>query len=71
MLTLRTYPFDGDTSSGDFVYTKDAVEVVTKYIRSRASLVSPSGQLYTSADNDIIKLVLNNLLSDVDDAEIS
>lgn len=47
------------------------MEDVTNYLNSRASLVAPSGKLYTAADNDIIKLVLNNLLSDVDDAEIS
>lgn len=58
--------FDGDTSSGDIVYTKDAREAVTKYLFSRASLVAPNGKLYTSADNDILALVLNNLLSDVE-----
>lgn len=57
--------FDGDTSSGDIVYTKEARESTYKYLFSRASLVNPSGELYTPADNDILALVLNNLLSDV------
>lgn len=57
--------FDGDTSSGDICYTKEAREAVKKYLFSKASLVAPSGDLYSPAKNDIIDLVLNNLLSDV------
>lgn len=58
--------FDGDTASGDIVYSKEAVEEAKEYMNSRGFLVSPSGSLYTSADTDIIALVLRNLLSDVE-----
>lgn len=58
--------FDGDTASGDIVYSKEAVEEAREYMNSRGFLVSPSGGLYTPADTDIIALVLRNLLSDVE-----
>lgn len=55
--------FDGDTCSADTVYLKESVEEVKRYLQTRAFLVSPSGNLTTSANTDTIALVLKSLLT--------
>lgn len=60
---------DGDTGSGDSVYMAESIEEVKAYLRSRQSLVSPSGSLYAKPNTDTIELVLRYLLSDVKDED--
>ena len=60
---------DGDTGSADSVYMAESIEEVKAYLRSKQSMVSPSGSLYAKPNTDTIELVLRFLLSDVADED--
>ena len=47
----------------------ESIEEVEAYLRSKQSMVSPSGSLYAKPNTDTIELVLRFLLSDVADED--
>lgn len=56
--------FDGDTVSGNIIYTKEAIAEVDKHLNSREAHVDPSGGLRASASIDTIQLVMHNMTGD-------
>lgn len=50
--------------SGNFVYSDEAIEEINKALKSRESYVDHAGGLRTSANMDIIKMVLRNMTGD-------
>ena len=62
-LARLTADFDGDTMSGNIVYTEEAIAEVKKAMASRKYYVGPNGKMYYSADTDIISYVLKSITS--------
>lgn len=58
--------FDGDTASGNFVTTPQALDECRQYLRSAKALMDPRGGLTVSASIDTVDLVLRNLTSNID-----
>lgn len=53
--------FDGDTASGTYLMTDDALAENDRYLKTRRAWVSPDGALRASANYDTVKLVVRNL----------
>lgn len=53
--------FDGDTSSGTYLMTDEALSENDRYLKTRRAWVSPDGSLRASANYDTVKLVVRNL----------
>lgn len=53
--------FDGDTSSGTYIMTDEALEELNHHLGTRNAWVAPDGSLHASANYDTIKLVVRNL----------
>lgn len=57
--------YDGDTTSGLFLYTDEAINEIDGILHSRNAYIDPSGGLRTSASTDTVNLVLRNLTGDL------
>lgn len=53
--------YDGDTVSNNILYTREAIDEVDTYLKSRAAHVDPSGGLRGSANIDTTALVMHNI----------
>lgn len=53
--------YDGDTVSALFLYSNEAMEEITKKLKSRDAYIDPAGGLRTGASVDTVNLVLRNL----------
>lgn len=56
--------FDGDMISNNVVYTKEGMEQIRQYLKSRRAHVDPAGGLRASAAIDTTKLVMYNITGD-------
>lgn len=63
-ITTAQADFDGDTSSGDAVYTDESVKEVGDKIDSPEYWVTVSGKLTIDINTDVVNLTLHNLLGD-------
>lgn len=53
--------FDGDTSSYNVVYSIEAINEVTEFLKKRQAYVGPDGGLLYGIEIDTISIVLNNM----------
>lgn len=53
--------FDGDTSSGNYLITEEAIAENKKLINSRAFYVGTDGKFYNNLETDTVKYVTHNL----------
>jgi hypothetical protein len=53
--------FDGDTCSGNAVYTEEAVDEVAGFLDSTRAYIGTNGQFMASVNTDTVALVLHNL----------
>lgn len=53
--------FDGDTCSGNAVYTQEAVQEVKDFLQTTRAYVDTDGRFMASTDIDTVQLVLHNL----------
>jgi len=56
--------FDGDTASGNFVYSDESVAEVNAFFKQKRAYVDVDGSLVSSCGIDTVKLVLHNLTGD-------
>lgn len=56
--------YDGDTVSNNILYTREAIEQVERYLKSRGAHVDPAGGLRASAHIDTTALVMHNMTGD-------
>jgi hypothetical protein len=56
--------FDGDTASGNALYTDEAVKEVNAFLSSRKAYLDVNGRFLSATDTDTVKLVLHNLTGD-------
>lgn len=56
--------FDGDTSSGNILYTDEAIQEVKDYLKSKRAYVGSDGKLLYSAGVDTVDIVLWNMTGD-------
>lgn len=55
--------FDGDTASGNFAYSNDAIEEVNEFFNSRHCYIGTDGNFVASLETDTLKYVLHCLTS--------
>jgi hypothetical protein len=53
--------FDGDTCSGNALYTQEARDQVKKFLQTVRAYVNTNGQFMASTEVDTVQLVLHNL----------
>lgn len=53
--------YDGDMTSNNILYTKEAIEEVDRYLHSKAAHIDPAGGLRASAAIDTTNLVMHNM----------
>lgn len=56
--------FDGDTCSGNALYTEDGVQEVDDYMKKASAFVDTSGKFLASTDIVTVQLVMHNLTGD-------
>jgi len=52
--------FDGDTCSGNSIYTKEAVDEVHRFLQTVRAYVNTNGEFMASTSTDTVELVLHN-----------
>ncbi len=63
-LAMSAADFDGDKCYLNFLYTEDAVEEIKATFKKRTAFVNSDGSLRTSADLEVLNLVLHNMTGD-------
>jgi hypothetical protein len=53
--------FDGDTASGNIVYSDEAIKEVTDFFNSRKAYVGTDGAAINDTNTSTIALVLHNM----------